>query len=108
MAALIANSAKALADVENTEQRAATRSALGLAAERAGCREDFSTWDFSYLAEALDSKLRLEKSRHVGDGLLCALALADSALSVITAHRHLTDEEEKASMRKRLAWEQHG
>eukprot|EP00966_Prymnesium_polylepis_P289453 6686128-Prymnesium_polylepis.1 len=66
MAALIANSAKALADVEDTEQRAATRSALGLAAERAGCREDFNTWDFSYLAEALKSKLRLEKARLPG------------------------------------------
>jgi hypothetical protein len=55
MAALIANSAKALADVEDTEQQAATRSALGLAAERAGCREEFNTWGFSYLAEALES-----------------------------------------------------
>jgi hypothetical protein len=41
MAALIANAAKAMSDVEDTEQRAATRSALGLAAERAGCREDY-------------------------------------------------------------------
>eukprot|EP00966_Prymnesium_polylepis_P272228 6289585-Prymnesium_polylepis.1 len=74
-----------MADVEDTEQRAATRSAL-VAAERAGCREYFNRWDFAYLAEALESKLRLEKARHVGDGLLCALALADSALECIGEH----------------------
>ena len=108
VAALIANAAKAMADVEDTEQRAATRSALGLAAERAGCREDFNRWDFAYLAEALESKLRLEKVRHVGDGLLCALALADSALECIVEHRLPTDEETKNGERERLAWERHG
>jgi len=44
----------------------------------------------------------------VGDSLLCALALEDSALSGIVTHRHLTNEEKKASVRERLAWERHG
>jgi hypothetical protein len=87
LAALVANSMKALSDVDDTEQRAAMRSALGLAAERAGCRSDFNTWRVGHLAEALERKLRLEKARHVGDGLLCALALTETARDELVPHR---------------------
>ena len=108
LAALFANSMKALADVDDTEQRAAVRSALGLAAERAGCRSDFNRWDVAHLAEPLERKLRLEKSRHVGDGLLCVLALTTTARQEVVQHRHLTDEEAKDRLREERAWEKHG
>ena len=108
LAALVANSMKALSDVDDTEQRAAMRSALGLAAERAGCRSDFNTWRVGHLAEALERKLRLEKARHVGDGLLCALALTETARDELVPHRFLSDEEAKEKAREEKAWGRYG
>ena len=91
LAAMFANALKAIADVDDTEQRAAMRSSLGFAAERAGCRTDFNRWDVAHLAEPLERKLRLEKARHVGDGLLCVLALSATAREEVVQHRHLTE-----------------
>jgi hypothetical protein len=48
----------AIADVDDTAQRAATRSAVALSLEHWGCREDPQTWDWGHLVEELERSLR--------------------------------------------------
>ena len=57
-AALYSTICKAMADVHDTQQRAAVRSGLALAAVRWGCREDPSTWDCRHIKGALEAALR--------------------------------------------------
>ena len=88
MASLYATVNKAMADVEDSQQRRAARSMVALAFHRWGCREDPNTWDFRYLREALQSKLDEPRARvrYVGDAFMLAMLLFDGAAMQADKH----------------------
>ena len=76
-AALASTMCKAMADVGDTEQRAAARSSLGLALDRAGCRVSPGDWDLGHVVHRMEEKLRGSAVRDLGDALLLVLGLVE-------------------------------
>ena len=76
-AALASTMCKAMADVGDTEQRAAARSSLGLALDRAGCRASPGDWDLGHVVHRMEEKLRGSAVRDLGDALLLVLGLVE-------------------------------
>ena len=74
LASLASTFGQALADVHNTTQRAAARSALALALHQWGCRSDPSTWDWGHLKDALFERLENGKVKYLADAFMYALA----------------------------------
>ena len=87
LAAIFSAGSKAMADVENTPQRAAFRSALALSLSKWGCVGDWNWWDWSYLAPAIEDSLRLSSCRFLGDAYMLACALFEgSGLELLGDH----------------------
>ena len=57
LSALHTGMSKAMSDVHDTAQRAASRSAVALALHKWGCRSDPSKWECAHLREALELHL---------------------------------------------------
>ena len=81
---------KAMADVTDTAQRAAARSAVALAMERWGCRTAPSKWDWQHLVPALEASLRRQPCKYLGDAWMLATALLEREHGLEWARRHDT------------------
>ena len=81
---------KAMADVHDTAQRAAARSAVALAMERWGCRSPPARWDWQHLVPALEASLRHQSCKYVGDAWMLATALLEREHGREWARRHDT------------------
>jgi ribonuclease HI len=77
LAAVSACVGAAMADVEDTPQRAAARSAVALAMERWGCRTNPNGWEWGHLAEALEAWLRTQKCKQLGEAWMLATCLLE-------------------------------
>ena len=73
MASLVTAVSRAMADVPPTSQRSTARSMVALSMERLGCSQDPNWWDCSHVTAALEEKLRLAKSKHLGDAFIYCL-----------------------------------
>ena len=78
LVAIYSNFNKALGDLEDTSQRAAVLSAIALSMERWGCRSDPNRWQVGHLVEELESFLRREEVKYLGDAYLLALAVFEN------------------------------
>jgi len=76
---LSASVSAAMGDVGNTSVRAATRSAVALAMERWGCREDPNTWCWDHVSAAIEEFLRVSPVKYIGDAWMLAQALLGGA-----------------------------
>ena len=78
--ALYTTMCKAMADVHDTPQRRAARSAVALAMHRWGCRSDPARWEAEHIREALRASLEEAKSpRYLGDAFLLAMLEFEAA-----------------------------
>ena len=77
LAALTSNVNNAVADVDDTTQRAAARSMVALAMERWGCRSDPQHWHWEHLAADIETSLARSKCRQLGDAWMLATALLE-------------------------------
>jgi ribonuclease HI len=89
LAAIFSAGSKAMADVENTPQRAAFRSALALSLSKWGCVGDWNWWDWRYLAPAIEDSLRLSSCRFLGDAYMLACALFEGAGLELLGDHHV-------------------
>jgi hypothetical protein len=77
LSAIATSMGAAMADVHDTNQRAAARSAIGLAMHRWGCRQDPNRWNWRHLSSALEDDLKRRKSKHLGDAWMLATTLLE-------------------------------
>ena len=71
---------KAMADREDTNARAAARSALALALREWGCVEEPRRWQWGHLAVSLEASLNSGNVKYVPDGYMLVEALVREAL----------------------------
>ena len=96
-----------MADVENSPQRAAFRSALAQSLSKWGCVGDWNWWDWRYLAPAIEDSLRLSSCRFLGDVYMLACALFEGAVLELLAEYHVESiGEARTSQRETRAQEQ--
>ena len=69
-AALYVSFSRAMADVADTSQRAATRSALALGMSRWGCQTDPMMYQYEHMLEEMETTLRKAKTRYLGDAFM--------------------------------------
>lgn len=75
LAAVVNQVNGAMADISDTPQRAAARSAVALAMSQWGCRTDPQGWQWAHLEEALETHLKRRKVRCLGDAWMLATLL---------------------------------
>jgi hypothetical protein len=76
--ALVTCVSNAMADIEDTAQRAAARSAVALAMEAWGCRSDpGETWSWAHCAEKLEASLRKATVRQLGEAWMLVVVLLE-------------------------------
>ena len=102
MASLVTAVSRAMADVPPTSQRSTARSMVALSMERLGCSQDPNWWDCSHVTAALEEKLRLAKSKHLGDAFIyCLNRIEGVALDEVSTR---ASEVEVESARRSALW----
>jgi hypothetical protein len=66
---------KSMGDVDDTEQRAAARSAVALELDRWGCMQDPATWTWTHLRQELERELAARACRPLGMAWMLATAV---------------------------------
>ena len=79
-ASLTSTFSKAMADVHNSSQRAAARSALALAMHRWGCRQDPRTWTWLHLRDSIEAYLDSSEVHYLADAFMLHVACGSSDL----------------------------
>ena len=90
-----------MGDVTSTEYRAGARSAVALAMNRWGCRQDPNTWQWDHLAESLAKFLRGSKCRFLGDAWMMATLVAEGGVSSMADRR----QRQMAERRETCRWQ---
>ena len=66
---------RAMSDMADTSQRAATRSTLALSMSRWGCQEDPALFQWRHLLESLECTLKSAKTKYLGDAFMLIAGL---------------------------------
>lgn len=77
--AIVASFDSAMADVDDTPQRAAARTTIALALEAWGCKQDPHTWSWQHLEVELERSLRRSSCRQLGDAWMLATCMLEQA-----------------------------
>ena len=78
LTAIVSSFNSAMADVEDTSQRASARSTVALAMESWGCRSNPGTWSWAHLATKLEEVLKRGQCKMLGEAWMLATALLEA------------------------------